>query len=1226
MSSLINSDKEKIVNLVKQWRDRSGLSVKQVVARMQAIGCDISRSQFENQFTTRLEQAPNVLPEWVVALVQAFTDGLLEHERCPVNEAIEVALLAGLPLARLGQLKPFFPAHAFEQALREYLLSVSGSSGPIAASNPYLQRIDWGEAPDVSRFYGRQTELAGLKQWAIVDRCRIVSILGLGGVGKTALITKLTEQLQEQFDYIVWRSLRSAPPLMDMLDDCIRFLSQPRENEIVERIDQKISRLLTHLREQRCLLILDNAEATLLEGARAGAYRPGYEAYGELLRRAGETQHQSCLILTSREKPQEIATLEGEAAPVRSLRLSGLGVTEGREIFRTKGLFSGTDEEWRHLIEQRHAGNPLALQMVATTILELYAGNLANFLKQDEIVSGDVGRLIEEQFNRLSALEQEVMIWLTVEQEPVSIATLAENLVSPASQARLLETLESLGRRSLVEKSSAGFDLRFTLQNVVREYVTERLIEQICTEIRTEALVLFQSHALIKAQAKDYLRERQTRLILAPAAERLRAIAGPTVVEERLKHILVTLRQTRPRAPGYAGGNALNLLAQLNSDLSGADFSRLAIWQAYLQGIELQDVNFAEADLARSVFTETFGGVTSLAFSPDGRFLAAGTTRGEIRIWQAISGQPYLTLQGHTNWVLSIDFSPDGHRLVSGSEDQTIRLWQVDTGQCVHIWHEETMGQVNVITFSSDGSLLVSGSSDPILRLWDGETRRCLRTWSGHTNQVRTVAFSGDGKRLASGSADHTIRLWAVDTDQPIAVFKGHTDWVLSVAFSPDGQTLASSSGDQTIRLWTVESEQCLHTLRGHTGRVWSITFSPDGRVLISGSEDGTVRLWDVESGQCLNTLAGHTDWIMAVAADSKGHFFASGGYSQVVRLWDLASGQCLRTLHGYTNWVLAVAFSDDGKTLISSDENCTVRLWDVDSGRLRKTLSGHTGRVQTVTASPTQRIIASSSADQTVRLWSLDTGQMLRLLEGHRDWVWSVAFSPDGQTLASGSRDQTLRLWDLASGQCRHVLEGHRDWIAAVAISPGGRVVASGSADQTVRLWDIKTGQPVYTLSGHTDWVWSVAFSPDGRLIASGSGDQTIRLWAVDTGQSVKILQVHTDRVRAVAFDPSGRLLASGSEDHTVRLWNVETGQCLQTLSGHTSAVEAVAFNPGGNILVSAGDDDTIRLWSVESGECMQTLRPDRPYERMNITGATGLTEAQKAALKALGAVEEVD
>jgi WD40 repeat protein/transcriptional regulator with XRE-family HTH domain len=1123
---------------------------------------------------------------------------------------------------------------------------------------PYRFREDWGEALEVSTFYGRQKELARLGQWIVGDRCRLVGVLGMGGMGKTTLVTKLAQQIKAQFDSVIWRSLRNAPPLDDVLGECLQFLSDQTEHDLPDRVNRNTSRLMDYLRRRRCLLVLDNAEAILGQGERAGHYQPGYENYGELLRRVGEAGHQSCLVLTSREKPKEFALLEGEASPVRSLQLVGLEHIEGREILKDKRLL-GTDEAWTALID-RYSGNPLALKLVSETIREVFDGDIADFLNEETFIFGGVRDLLDQQFERLSALEQELMAWLAIEREPVSREDLRENFVHFGSKQKLIEALRALRRRSLVEKSAAGF----TLQNVVMEYTTDRLIDQVCQEVTTQSLSILRSHALIKAQARDYVRESQTRLILKPVAETLRSDLGQKGVEHKLRNILAALREGEPQEPGYAAGNILNLLVQLKSDVSNFDFSHLTVRQAYLSGVTLQDVNFAEAELSQTVFTDIFGGILSLAFSPDGQLLAAGTTKGEVRLWQAVTGQPHLICEGHTNWVQSVAFSPNGRMLASGGTDQAMRLWDVSTGRCLKVLSGQT-NRIRSVAFSPDGRLLASGGVDRTVRLWDVGTGQCVQMLQGHTDKIRSVAFSPDGRLLASSGNDRTVRLWDAtrSTGQCLYTLSGHTGWVWAVAFSPNGDLLASASDDRTVRLWDVRSGQCVRTLEGHTDQVKSVAFSPDGRLLASGSNDRTVRLWDAtrSTGPCLYTLSGHTGWVWAVAfspdilegtGGAGSHILASGSNNRSVRLWDVtrSTGRCLYKWQGYTNWALSVVFSPatpdtpegsaqpprgtggaGGHTLASGHDDGLVRIWDArrSSGQCLHTLQGHTNWLSSVAFSPDGRLLASGSADWTIRLWDAGAGQHRHMLSGHTGWIWAVALSPDtpegasGRLLASGSEDQTVRLWDVSSGQSLHTLPGHAGSVRSVAFSPDGKLLASGSDDQTIRLWDVSSGQSLHTLPGHTDWVLSVAFSPDTPRLASGSADQTVRLWDVIMAQCVKVLEGHTGRVRSVAFSPTQELLASGSEDKTVRLWNVDTGQVVRTLSGHTDVVKSVAFSPDGTIVASASDDGTIKLWEVQTGACIKTLRSDRPYERMNITGVTGLTEAQKATLKALGAVE---
>ncbi len=1082
-----------------------------------------------------------------------------------------------------------------------------------AGTNNNLCQADWGEAPSVQIFYGRDKELAELEHWLAGDQCQMVAVLGIGGIGKTALTKKLAEQMQDTFEYIFWRSLQNAPPLEHIVRDCILFLSDQQRITIPQEIEGQISVLIECLREHRCLVVLDNSESVLQEHHRAGKYREGYEGYGRLLQRVGETQHQSCLLLTSREKPEEIARSEGKAASVRTLHLSGVGQEAGREILKDKDLF-GSDQEWKTLIDV-YAGNPLALKLISEPIQEVFEGDIAAFLKEGEAVFGDIQDLLDQQFHRLSELEQEILYWLTIEREPVSLDELQEDVVLGRA---FIETLNSLRRRSMIETSGTK---RFTLQPVIMEYVTNELIKQIHVEIDTEEIKLLATHALIKAQTKDYVRDSQIRLILLPIAQQLLNTIGKEGLEKKLNRMLSTLRETHLYKDSYAAGNILNLLIQAGYDPHGYDFSHLMVRQAYLQGVSLPDVNFAHADLATSVFTDTFGSILSVAFSPNGNLLAAGTANGEIRLWNIASGTTLPACQGHTSWVRSVAFSPDGSTIVSGSDDQTVRLWNAITGKCLMTLQGHT-SRVRSAAFSPDGNMLASSSDDQTVHLWDVSTGQCLKTLQGHTSWVRCVAFSPDGSTIASGSKDQTVRLWDVSTGQCLKTLQGHLSQVRSVAFSPDGNTIASGGEDQTVRLWNVDTGQCLKTLQEHRGGVRSVAFSPNGNTIASGGEDQIIRLWDVSTGQCVMTLQGHTGWVRSVAFSPDGSTIVSGSEDQIIRLWDASTGQCLKTLQGYISWVWSVAFSPDGNMLASSSDD-TVRLWNASTGQCLKTLQGHIGWIWCVAFSPDGSTIVSGGEDQTVRLWNVDTGQCLKTLPGHTHRVRSAAFSPDGSTIVSGSEGQTIRLWDINTGQCLKTLQGHTDWVRSVAFSPDGSTIVSSSDDQTIRLWNISTGKCLMTLQGHTSRVRSAAFSPDGSTIVSGSEDQTACLWDTSTGQCFKILQGHTDRICSVAFSSNGSTLASGSDDRTVRLWNASTGQCVKILQGHTGWVWSVAFSPNGSTLASGSYDGTIMLWDTQTGERLKTLRSDRPYERMNITGATGLTEAQKATLRGLGAIE---
>jgi hypothetical protein len=303
----------------------------------------------------------------------------------------------------------------------------STASEKVVAENITNCRQDWGEAIDVSVFYDRTAELTQLEQW-LLEECRLVAILGMGGIGKTALAVKFAQQMQHQFDYLIWRSLRNAPPVKDVLAELIQFLSDRQETDLPNRVGDRIARLLKYLCSSRCLIVLDNAEAILRSGdcksgdsfaSRAGYYHEGYEEYGDLLKCVGETLHSSCLILTSREKPKEIASLEGATLPVRSLQLGSLQQQAGQAILKAKGLLAFEND--LQLLVARYVGNPLALKIVATTLHDVFNGSISEFLSQESAIFGDIHNLLEQQFNRLFYLEKEVAYWLAINREPISL-------------------------------------------------------------------------------------------------------------------------------------------------------------------------------------------------------------------------------------------------------------------------------------------------------------------------------------------------------------------------------------------------------------------------------------------------------------------------------------------------------------------------------------------------------------------------------------------------------------------------------------------------------------------------------------------------------------------------------------------------------------------------------------------------------------------------------------
>ena len=429
------------------------------------------------------------------------------------------------------------------------------------------EKQDWGGAPDVSPFYGRSQELEQLKTWILKDDCRLLALLGMAGMGKTTLSVKLAQEIQEEFDYVIWRSLRNTPSLEKMLEEWLEFLYPDFPIDSSNNLELLISQLLEQLQKSRCLLILDDFDRILKSGDFVGHYLQEYKGYGQLLKRLGEQSHKSCLLLVSLEKPREIALLEGETFPVRSLPLAGLGEA-ATEILKAKGL-SGEDQ-WKILIKL-YRGNPLALKMVASTIKELFAGSVTDFLAMSLTgIVQDIIFLVEQQFNRLSPLEKDLMYWLAMAQESVSLGELRSYL--PVSELTLFTTLKSLGERSLIEKGAATF----SLQPAVMEYVRNQFVQEIIKEIKQfsqiediNILKLFKTHCLKPSHTQQNVKKDEASSISSLVKEKLLIDGELTMVHNTLEQLMQTLEKLQVQTPleiGYAYINLEYLTKELQNN------------------------------------------------------------------------------------------------------------------------------------------------------------------------------------------------------------------------------------------------------------------------------------------------------------------------------------------------------------------------------------------------------------------------------------------------------------------------------------------------------------------------------------------------------------------------------------------------------------------------------------------------------------------------------------
>lgn len=567
------------------------------------------------------------------------------------------------------------------------------------------------------------------------------------------------------------------------------------------------------------------------------------------------------------------------------------------------------------------------------------------------------------------------------------------------------------------------------------------------------------------------------------------------------------------------------------------------------------------------------GGVVSVAYSSDGRYLATGNYRGDVVVWDAQAGDaPILTLSGLSGWVRGVAFSPDGAFLAGGGEDGALRVWDFPTGNLRYALAVHT-GAITHMMFSPTGYMLASSGKDGRVHMWDviaGEPGALSPDWGVPLNNL---VWRSDGEQIAIVTANGGLMVWDVD---------GAVQWMRS----------------------------------GEQGEWYSVDWSRDGRRLVTSGLDGQVRLWDAQSGALLRVLSPDARAVAAmyVRFNPVSQALAIATVDGNVALWPQDGAAPQAILENFTPQVRRIALSGDGRALAVGSEGGWVSLWDWGADHPWWLQRAHAGAVTTLQFSPDHHWLITASPADTLNVWDAQTGALASTLPITLG-VASAVFSPDGQWLYVAARRSppdfslvyscALTRWRFASGDDvrRDDAWGDHETDSVFAAMPDGRLLLSGpriERDQQYTLWDPAQKKALGKVSLPFTFR-PTTFSQDGRWFALTPWSTEIYLYSTQNADwSGPVLRGHQGNVLSLAFSPNAQVLASGDMNGAIYLWDVNRARALLTIEGHHGAVQDLTFTPDGRFLVSGGDDNAVRVWDLAliAGPVLAPLSASQPVQ----------------------------
>jgi WD40 repeat protein len=510
--------------------------------------------------------------------------------------------------------------------------------------------------------------------------------------------------------------------------------------------------------------------------------------------------------------------------------------------------------------------------------------------------------------------------------------------------------------------------------------------------------------------------------------------------------------------------------------------------------------------------------IQALTFSPDGKTLLVALENGSVCRWDVASGKEHPVWKISQDWLWSVAWSPDGKWIAAGDHKGQVYLFSAADDKLVRQW--QGIGFLaQGLTFTADSAaLIVGGHENDILRVWDVTTGKELEPFRAKDVGSSRLKLSADGKRMVS--LDTWASVWDVAARKLLRKFNKvtalNTSGFGGAVLSPDGTKLATC-GD-VVRLWDVATGKPAGPPHpAHERAIFDLTWSPSGKYLVTIGYEDDAFVWDAASGKLHGRLTGHTSRVAGLAWLPGNKGLITGCWDRTLRVWD-----CDKLKQIHKGWkaedaVFKVAVTPDGKTVAAvvgnfGNQQSRVQLLDTGTGAQRLTfgLGGnglHNGPQQAlgVTFLPDGKTLLAAMADRTgVALYGVSNSVAFqRRLDPDDSHPYGVALSADGRMVAV-LRPPNVVVIELASGSVCRQFKTNNHLLRGVSFSPNGRLLAVGGTatynkDKTppLRVYDLFTGTEVWTPATPQGDLNVVAFAPDGKRLASaGEGVDSILVW----------------------------------------------------------------------------------------------------------------------------------